>query len=115
MFTTTPRCSKSYFGCVFFQVDGTIIAPTNSNAWGRGLLQWLDFTKLVGFTIQGNGIIDGRGSVWWQDTKYNDPLDDEEKLLVPLNNTIVSPPMQVISIFTMQFRGFISSKVINSF
>jgi hypothetical protein len=55
----------------------------------------MDFTKLVGFTIQGNGIIDGRGSVWWQDTQYNDPLDDQEKLLFPSNSTIVSPPMQV--------------------
>ncbi|CAJ2636443.1 unnamed protein product [Trifolium pratense] len=82
---------------IVFQVDGTIIAPTNSNAWGRGLLQWLDFTKLVGFTIQGNGIIDGRGSVWWQDTQYNDPLDDQEKLLFPSNNTVGSPPIQIES------------------
>lgn len=83
----------------FFQVDGTIIAPTNANVWGRGILQWLDFTKLVGFTIQGNGIVDGRGSVWWQDTTpYNNPIDDEEKLLVPLNNTVGRPPMQVFFI-----------------
>ncbi|XP_004509758.1 polygalacturonase At1g48100-like [Cicer arietinum] len=89
-----PYCKPN----IVFQVDGTIIAPTNANVWGRGILQWLDFTKLVGFTIQGNGIVDGRGSVWWQDTTpYNNPIDDEEKLLVPLNNTVGRPPMQIES------------------
>jgi hypothetical protein len=78
----------------------------------------MDFTKLVGFTIQGNGIIDGRGSVWWQDTQYNDPLDDQEKLLFPSNTTIVSPPMQVINslfISAIHFRKFVSFKASNSF
>ncbi|CAL0330994.1 unnamed protein product [Lupinus luteus] len=82
---------------IIFQVDGTIIAPTNPNAWGRGLLQWLDFTKLVGFTIQGNGIIDGRGSVWWEDHQFDVPIDDQQKLLVPINHTIVRPPMPIQS------------------
>lgn len=82
------------------QLDGTIVAPTSPKAWGKGLLQWLEFSKLVGITIQGNGIIDGRGSVWWQDNPYDDPIDDEEKLIVPLNHTIgsPSPPLPVIVI-----------------
>ncbi|XP_057448488.1 polygalacturonase At1g48100-like [Lotus japonicus] len=78
-----PYCKPN----IVFQFDGTIIAPTNSNAWGGGLLQWLEFSKLVGITIQGKGVIDGRGSVWWQDFPYDDPIDDEEKLIVPLNHT----------------------------
>ncbi|KAF1862770.1 hypothetical protein Lal_00040035 [Lupinus albus] len=88
-----PYCKPN----IIFQVDGTIIAPTNPDAWGRGLLQWLDFTKLVGFTIQGNGIIDGRGSVWWQDHQFDVPIDDEQKLLVPINHTIGTPPMMIES------------------
>ena len=58
-------------------------------------MQWLDFTKLVGITIQGKGIIDGRGSVWWQDRPFDNPIADEEKLIVPLNNSVKRPPMPV--------------------
>lgn len=78
-----PYCQAN----IVFQLDGTIIAPTNSYAWGKGLLQWLEFTKLRGITIRGKGIIDGRGSVWWQDTTFDDPIDDEEKLIIPINKT----------------------------
>lgn len=79
-------------------MDGTIIAPTSSNDWGKGLLWWLDFTKLRGITIQGKGILDGRGSVWWQDYPYDDPIDDESKLIIPLHNNTLQdkPPMPVI-------------------
>ncbi|KAF5443140.1 hypothetical protein F2P56_035726 [Juglans regia] len=90
-----PYCQAN----IVFQLDGTIIAPTNSKAWGRGLLQWLEFTKLRGITIQGKGIIDGRGSVWWQDSQFDDdPVDDELKLIIPLNSTVEkNPPMPIRS------------------
>ncbi|KAJ7943656.1 Polygalacturonase [Quillaja saponaria] len=89
-----PYCKPN----IVFQLDGTIIAPTDSKIWGRGLLHWLEFIKLVGVTFQGKGVVDGRGSVWWQDHPYEDPLDDEIKLLVPLNNTkAVSPPVPITS------------------
>lgn len=61
------------------QLDGTIIAPTSSTPWGSGILQWLEFTKLVGLTIKGSGTIDGNGAVWWQ-------TDDDQS--IPLNATI---------------------------
>ncbi|XP_024042523.1 polygalacturonase At1g48100 isoform X2 [Citrus clementina] len=84
-----PYCQAN----IIFQLDGTIIAPTGSKDWGKGLLWWLDFTKLKGITIQGKGIIDGRGSVWWQDYPYDDPIDDESKLIIPLhNNTLPDKP-----------------------
>lgn len=50
------------------QLDGKIIAPTSSAAWGSGTLQWLEFTKLKKITIRGKGVIDGQGSVWWNDS-----------------------------------------------
>ncbi|XP_075652140.1 polygalacturonase At1g48100 [Castanea sativa] len=53
---------------IVFQLDGKIIAPTSSQPWGSGLLQWLEFKNLKGFTIKGKGIIDGQGSVWWGDS-----------------------------------------------
>ncbi|KAF5726734.1 polygalacturonase [Tripterygium wilfordii] len=87
-----PYCKAN----IVFQLDGTIIAPTNFNAWGKGLFQWLEFTKLIGITVQGKGIIDGRGSGWWQDSQYEDPIDDEAKLIIPLNKTIeINPPMPI--------------------
>ncbi|XVE92400.1 hypothetical protein REPUB_Repub01dG0094000 [Reevesia pubescens] len=87
-----PYCQPN----IVFQLDGTIIAPTDSQPWGKGLLQWLEFTKLRGITVQGKGIIDGRGSGWWQDAPYEDPYDDETKLIIPLNSTIQErPPMPV--------------------
>jgi polygalacturonase len=52
---------------IVFQLEGKIIAPTSASAWGSGLLQWIEFKALQGITIKGKGIIDGRGSVWWND------------------------------------------------
>jgi len=73
-------------------LDGKIIAPTDFKVWGRGLFQWLQFTKLMGLTIQGNGIIDGRGSVWWQVSSFDDTIDHEFKLLIPLNSSVQEKP-----------------------
>lgn len=87
-----PYCQAN----ILVQLDGTIVAPTESKAWGKGLLQWLEFTKLRGITIQGQGTIDGRGSVWWEDYPFDEPIDDETQLLIPLNSTVErSPPMPV--------------------
>ncbi|KAE8691635.1 Shaggy-like kinase 13 isoform 1 [Hibiscus syriacus] len=58
-----PNCQPN----IAFQLDGKIIAPTSSSAWG-GLLQWIEFAKLKGITIKGKGTIDGQGSVWWNDS-----------------------------------------------
>jgi hypothetical protein len=74
---------------VFSQLEGTIIAPTNAKAWGGGLLQWLEFTKLRGITIRGKGVIEGRGSVWWTGT------DDDIDPVCCLND--LSKPPFVIS------------------
>ncbi|VAH61976.1 unnamed protein product [Triticum turgidum subsp. durum] len=66
-----PYCKPN----ILFQLEGTILAPTNAKAWGSGLLQWLEFTKLSGLSIQGSGTINGRGQQWWT---YSDPNDDED-------------------------------------
>ncbi|KAL7133103.1 hypothetical protein ABFS83_12G118500 [Erythranthe nasuta] len=84
-----PYCQYN----IVFQLDGTIVAPTSPSHWGSGLLQWLEFTKLVGLTIKGSGTIDGNGAAWWQNSNDdNDPLDDESKLIVPLNDTTEQKP-----------------------
>ncbi|KAM3713562.1 hypothetical protein ACB094_01G264800 [Castanea mollissima] len=58
-----PNCQPN----IQFQLDGKIIAPTSSQPWGSGLLQWLQFKNLKGITILGKGVIDGQGSAWWND------------------------------------------------
>ncbi|KAM6589313.1 hypothetical protein CsatA_011918 [Cannabis sativa] len=79
-----PYCEPN----IVFQLDGTIIAPQDPKAWGKGLFQWLLFSKLRGITVQGNGILEGKGSVWWKEASlYDDPADDELKLIIPLNST----------------------------
>ncbi|KAL2552472.1 Pectin lyase-like superfamily protein [Forsythia ovata] len=66
-----PNCQSN----IVFQLDGKIIAPKSSGAWGSGLLQWIEFTKLKGITIRGAGIIDGQGSVWWKD---DNPVEESD-------------------------------------
>ncbi|KAK3189219.1 hypothetical protein Dsin_028780 [Dipteronia sinensis] len=39
-------------------LDGKIIAPTSYKDWGKDLLWWMGFTKLIGITIQGNGVME---------------------------------------------------------
>ncbi|CAO2170746.1 unnamed protein product [Urochloa humidicola] len=66
-----PYCKPN----IVFQLEGTILAPTSAKVWGSGLLQWLEFTKLNGIVIQGNGIINGRGQQWWT---YANPEDEDD-------------------------------------
>ncbi|XP_028801762.1 uncharacterized protein LOC114756951 [Neltuma alba] len=80
-----PYCKSN----IVFQLDGIIIAPTDPQAWGGGLFQWLEFSKLVGITIQGKGITDGKDSVWWQDQPFDDPIDNEEKLIAPIYSEVL--------------------------
>ncbi|GAA0149622.1 hypothetical protein LIER_36960 [Lithospermum erythrorhizon] len=81
-----------------------MMAPTNAKAWGSGLYQWLLFTKLIGITVRGSGTLDGRGSVWWQNS--DDPIDDESKLIIPINKTILQhPSIPIRSSFGQQLPG----------
>ncbi|TYH31599.1 hypothetical protein ES288_A01G185100v1 [Gossypium darwinii] len=80
---------------IVFQLDGIIIAPTDFQCWGNGSLPWLEFTYLRGgVTVQGKGILDGRGSRWWK--------DDGKEPKIPLNTSFQQiPPIQVI--YLLQF------------
>ncbi|XP_026381847.1 polygalacturonase At1g48100-like [Papaver somniferum] len=79
-----PCCRQN----IVFQLDGTIIAPTSWKAWGSGLFQWILFSKLNGISVQGKGIIDGRGSLWWKESsQLDESINDESLLVVPITNT----------------------------
>jgi Glycosyl hydrolases family 28 len=66
-----------------FQLDGTIVAPTNHKRFTSGLLQWIEFTKLNGITIQGQGIVEGRGNNWWNINSDLDSDDDPVSKFLP--------------------------------
>ncbi|XP_072994092.1 polygalacturonase At1g48100-like [Typha latifolia] len=98
-----PNCQPN----IVFQLEGTIIAPTNAKAWGSGLLQWLEFTKLRGITIQGSGIIEGRGSVWWTYYDYDyesDIFSDIDSDVDPVNAEL-SGNMPHIKPTALRFYG----------
>ncbi|KAL5725114.1 galacturonan 1,4-alpha-galacturonidase [Ranunculus cassubicifolius] len=80
-----PNCQPN----IVFQLDGTIVAPSGFKVWGSGLFQWILFSKLVGITVQGGGVFDGRGSIWWNDSPLDDPIDDEMKYITPTTNVSV--------------------------
>ncbi|KAJ1416522.1 Pectin lyase fold/virulence factor [Sesbania bispinosa] len=73
-----PNCQPN----IVFQLDGKIIAPTSAAAWGSGTLQWLEFTKLNKISIKGKGVIDGQGSVWWNDSPTFNPTQESDNSTV---------------------------------
>ncbi|KAI4387239.1 hypothetical protein MLD38_005084 [Melastoma candidum] len=73
-----PNCGLN----IVFQLEGKIIAPTGSQAWGSGILQWIEFTKLSKITIKGNGVIEGQGSVWWSNSMADTPTDLKKDLQI---------------------------------
>ncbi|KAK9229362.1 hypothetical protein WN944_022324 [Citrus x changshan-huyou] len=48
------------------QIEGNLIAPEGPSSWkGKDRRSWLYFANVNGFTVNGNGEIDGQGSQWW--------------------------------------------------
>ncbi|PSS06072.1 Polygalacturonase [Actinidia chinensis var. chinensis] len=50
-----------------FQVDGTIMPPDGPGLWPQNISkrQWLVFYRINQMSLQGSGLIDGRGEKWW--------------------------------------------------
>ncbi|XP_022155237.1 polygalacturonase At1g48100-like isoform X2 [Momordica charantia] len=59
----TGPCKKG----VVFHIDGTLVAPDGPDAWPRSYSahQWLVFYRVYNMSLQGDGLIDGRGQKWW--------------------------------------------------
>ncbi|KAL5071463.1 hypothetical protein RYX36_022350, partial [Vicia faba] len=47
------------------KIDGNIIAPLR-NDWGACSKKWLHFHTVNGITVDGSGVINGRGEDWWK-------------------------------------------------
>ncbi|GFZ04083.1 hypothetical protein Acr_16g0007070 [Actinidia rufa] len=51
---------------ISFMISGIIIAPDSPEAWkGRNQGRWLVFKDVDGLSVDGTGMIDGRGKGWW--------------------------------------------------
>ncbi|XP_060167383.1 polygalacturonase At1g48100-like isoform X1 [Lycium barbarum] len=50
-----------------FQIEGTIMPPDGPDSWPKNVSkkQWLVFYRINGMSMQGGGIIDGKGEKWW--------------------------------------------------
>jgi galacturan 1,4-alpha-galacturonidase len=52
---------------LYEKIDGTIMPPDGPESWPSKMnkRQWLVFYKINGMSMQGGGVIDGRGEKWW--------------------------------------------------
>ncbi|CAD6231703.1 unnamed protein product [Miscanthus lutarioriparius] len=53
-------------GSVTIQLDGTIVAPSDPDKWLGNKRNWLLFYQAHGMSLQGAGLIDGKGQKWWE-------------------------------------------------
>ncbi|KAI3716275.1 hypothetical protein L6452_23501 [Arctium lappa] len=59
---------------IYVQVSGNIIGPTKKTDWiGSHIDTWLEFTRVNGLTVSGNGRIDGQGPIWWENACIGTP------------------------------------------
>lgn len=49
------------------KIDGSVVAPDGPDSWPTysSKKQWLVFYRINGLSMQGSGVIDGRGEKWW--------------------------------------------------
>ncbi|KAI3887883.1 hypothetical protein MKX03_000590 [Papaver bracteatum] len=67
-----PCTAKS----IIVEISGTIVAPLTLKEWGwpNNIRRWIVFEKVDGLTVQGGGIINGRGNCWWENSCNNGNL-----------------------------------------
>ncbi|CAL1407762.1 unnamed protein product [Linum trigynum] len=72
---------------LIFQIDGTIMAPDGPRSWPKysDKRQWLVFYNVTGMTMQGDGVVDGRGHKWWE-------LPCKPQKFQAIRGTKVAPP-----------------------
>ncbi|OIW17445.1 hypothetical protein TanjilG_22557 [Lupinus angustifolius] len=54
-------------GDLVFKVDGTVMPPDGPDSWPKNNSkhQWLVFYRINGMSLEGSGLINGRGQKWW--------------------------------------------------
>ncbi|XVF29146.1 hypothetical protein REPUB_Repub15cG0094600 [Reevesia pubescens] len=54
---------------IHFQLRGTLIAPQSTSWADYALDTWIQFSGINNLVLDGDGKIDGQGSIWWQSCK----------------------------------------------
>ncbi|KAL5561068.1 hypothetical protein UlMin_030815 [Ulmus minor] len=59
----TGPCKES----LLLQIDGTVMPPDGPDSWPKNTSrrQWIVFYRIDRLSLQGGGLIDGRGEKWW--------------------------------------------------
>ncbi|XP_055828112.1 probable polygalacturonase At3g15720 isoform X2 [Solanum dulcamara] len=66
------------------QVSGNIIAPNSKSGWdGAASNAWLTFSNINHLTVNGNGVFDGQGHIWWSNPCMNDNTSQETQCKGP--------------------------------
>ncbi|KAI3856503.1 hypothetical protein MKW92_047955 [Papaver armeniacum] len=58
---------------IVVQISGSIVAPISPRDWGLSgdNKRWILYRDVPGLTVNGGGIIDGRGKIWWENSCSN--------------------------------------------
>ena len=57
------------------QINGVLLASDDRSDYGRDGSQWIRFDSVQGLIVEGRGVINGRGNIWWQNScKINKAL-----------------------------------------
>ncbi|XP_059070414.1 polygalacturonase-like [Cryptomeria japonica] len=92
------------------QVTGKLIAPTDNSLWSeQSKNYWLHFMNVIGLTVEGRGILDGRGASWWTEMNAKEFVVSNESVFFEkqtlrftgTTNTIVR---KITSINSKQFH-----------
>ncbi|CAN4086384.1 unnamed protein product [Withania somnifera] len=69
---------------IHIQVSGNIIAPNSKSGWdGRAINAWITFSNINHLTVNGNGVFDGRGDIWWSNPCLDDNISQETQCKGP--------------------------------
>ncbi|THG12301.1 hypothetical protein TEA_001488 [Camellia sinensis var. sinensis] len=83
-----------------FQVDGILMPPDGPDLWpdSNSKNQWLIFYRINEISLQGGGLIDGRGKKWWDLPCNPHKGANRTTLSGPCDSPIVSESLCLISL-----------------
>ncbi|CAN4088492.1 unnamed protein product [Withania somnifera] len=77
-------CQSESTRVILVYVSGNIIAPNSKSGWdGCAINAWLTFSNIDHLTVNGYGVVDGRGHIWWSNPCLNDNTSQETQCKGP--------------------------------
>ncbi|KAK9136613.1 hypothetical protein Sjap_007207 [Stephania japonica] len=101
---------------IVFQLEGTIMPPDGPNSWPRNnsKRQWLVFYRIDGMSLQGGGLLDGKGEKWWNlpckphkganGTTLPGPCDSPVTLRFFMSNNLTVKGLKILNSPQFNFR-----------